>query len=104
MEIIKKTDYWINNTKYYWYGNEYSGSYKGLRYRFHRYPKIDLYEKSNEKYRNDPDARFIACVWPEPYCYKTTLGTIIERKEFCFTPEGMEEARQWVNSKYHGLI
>ena len=100
MEIIKRTDYWINNIIYYWHGEVFSGSYKGMRYHFHRYPMIDLFKNDNEKYRDDPNARFIACVWPEPYCYEATKSTLIEKKEFFFTPEGMEEARRWVNNKY----
>ena len=35
MEIIKNTDYWANNIKYYYYEDNhgYSGSYQGMRYR-----------------------------------------------------------------------
>ena len=57
MEILKKTDYWVNNIKYYYYeaNTGYSGSYKGMRYRIstnwgEQGLEINLFDKKNAEF------------------------------------------------------
>lgn len=62
---------------------EYTGGYKGMRYML--------------KKQGDGMTVF---AWPEPLCYaKADRETMIE-KEFPLTPEGKEEAVNWLNEIY----
>ena len=97
MEIIKPGDYFIQ-INYYWYGVTYTGSYDHMRYLIKREPSANLFYNSDE--RNNPDARMIAMVWPEPFTIEKTKPDLIMTEEFPFTDEGIEQLRQWINSQY----
>lgn len=108
MEIIKNTDYWVDNIKYYYYEDNhgYSGSYQGMRYRIatnwsEQGIFVNLFDKKNKEYLKN--AILVTSIWPEPFCYdymrKNKIMTV-ETVEFPFTDEGLEEARVWINSKY----
>ena len=108
MEIIQKTDYWVNNIKYYYYeaNTGYSGSYKGMRYRIstnwgEQGLAIDLFDTKNAGYLEK--TTLIVNSWPEPFCYDYTRKNryeVISTIELPFTDEGLETARQWINNKY----
>ena len=103
MEIIKNGDYFAKSIMFYYYPESFSGSFRGLRYQLgmNWEPKIDLYDEKNAAYLEK--TVLVANVWPEPFCFAYTrdhIPNLIDTKEFPFTDEGLEEARQWINNKY----
>lgn len=60
-----------------------TGSYKGMRYIMHRV-----------------EEKFIATIWPEPFCFEKTPEEQKESKEFDLTVEGRDEAIDWLNERY----
>ena len=97
MEIIKESDYFIQQN-YYWYGVTYFGSYKNMRYMIKREPSANLFYNSDE--RKNPDAKIIGKVWPEPNSLAKTKPELVITGEFPFTDEGIEELRKWINDQY----
>ena len=107
-DVLKITDYFVNNIVYYYYGLQYTGSYSknrdvvGKRFRIARDPLVNLFTKEHEKEKDDPNARIIAQVWPGEFCYEVTKRERVESiisAEFPFTAEGLEQARCWINRK-----
>ena len=39
-------------------------------------------------------------IWPGPYGFAKTLQEFKQRKEFEFSPVGMEQAADWLNEQY----
>ncbi len=72
---------------YYTYGEPFTGSCKGMRYRL-------------KKASGDDGDYFDACVWPEPYAEAFTKEQDKKYRTFPFTPEGKEEAVAWLNECY----
>ena len=99
-EAIKSSDYFADHIKYYWHGFAYTGSFKGMRFRIHRDPMIDLYKKENEQFQYDPNARIVAHVYPDERCFEKTDPRFISSVRYPFTDEGLEMVRAWVNLNY----
>lgn len=66
---------------------EYTGSMDGMRYM--------LKKKTVEE-----ETKLEVIIWPEPYCYARTEEAKKQRITFPFTPEGVEEAADWLNEQY----
>lgn len=100
MEAIKHGSYYINNLIYFWHGEAYTGSFKGMRFQIHRYPMLNLFEKGMENERFNPDAKIVGHVWPEPYCFEAVPQNEVITKSYGFTEEGLEALRNWINMMY----
>ena len=77
---------------YYTYGQPFTGSCRGMRYRLSRVRAAA--ETSGAEFE------FEAAVWPEPYAEAFTDPAQIRCERFPFTPDGKEEAVSWLNMQY----
>lgn len=60
-----------------------TGSFQGMRYRM---------AKSGDE--------MLVTIWPEPYNYLRTPSETKQNHNFAMTPDGKEEAVQWMNEQY----
>ncbi|MFI3201223.1 MAG: hypothetical protein R3Y54_06830 [Eubacteriales bacterium] len=65
----------------------FHGSMKGMRYRFHC-EKVD------------DGTKLEVCIWPEPYCFEKTEDAFKQVKEYTFDEQGLLEGIAWVNEQY----
>ena len=93
-EMMAIKSAYILSLNYYTYGQPFSGSYEGMRYRVER-----QFDK-DEQGKDTGDPYFAAAVWPEPFCYEVTDQEKIERKRFPFSEEGKDQLIAWLNEKY----
>ena len=77
LEYIKKEDF--------------LGSYRGMRYRL---------AKKEETIREEEETVIEVILWPEPYNFFKTEEEKKQRRCFPFSPQGKEEAVQWMNEQY----
>ena len=77
---------------YYTYGEPFTGSFQGMRYRLSRVKSASP--------QSDAEFEFEAAAWPEPYAEAFTDPSLIRRSRFDFTSEGKEEAVAWLNRIY----
>ncbi len=66
---------------------EYCGSMDGMRYML-------------KKKVQDTETCLEVIIWPEPYCYAKTEEEKKKRKDFAFSPAGVEDAVDWLNEQY----
>lgn len=66
---------------------KFTGSYKGMRY---------LIQKSTE----DEAEVFLVHIWPGPYNFASTEDSLKTSAAFPFTPEGKQEAVDWMNRQW----
>lgn len=83
--------------KFYEYGEEYSGSFKGMRYKIVADPCEVMWFKSPE---DKAGHRLIAWAWPDKFSFFHTPDEEKISKEFPFSQEGKEEAVEWLNQIY----
>lgn len=72
----------------------FTGSYQGMRYRMKK-EEIPTEEGSEET-----TLRLSVHIWPQPFCFDKTDDTQKTQKYFDFSPEGIQEAVNWLNQKY----
>ncbi|MCI8319766.1 MAG: GNAT family acetyltransferase [Dorea sp.] len=58
----------------------YTGSHAGLRY-----------------YLNASKDKLHVCIYPEPWCFEATPDEDKQWMEFPLSPEGLEEAIEWIS-------
>ena len=75
---------------YYTYGEPFTGSFSGMRYRLSR--------ESAQADAGEAAYEFEAAAWPEPYAEACTDPDLIIRRRFAFTEAGKEEAVAWLNA------
>ncbi len=85
----------------------YTGSLLGMRYRMEKMEKETdlaagvLREAGNsEETEKHGETRLLVSVWKGPYAYPKMEESDFRRRDFPFTPEGIEEARRWLNEEY----
>ena len=83
--------------KFYEYGEEYSGSFNGMRYKIVADPMEVMWFKSQE---DKESHKLIAWAWPDKFAFFHTPDEDKISKEFPFTQEGKEEAVAWLNQIY----
>ncbi|MBQ2934842.1 MAG: hypothetical protein IJD96_01245 [Lachnospiraceae bacterium] len=71
---------------------EYCASMDGMRYML---KKQETTDGEGEK-----QTVLEVIIWPEPYCYAKTPEEKKQRKNFPFSPQGVEEAADWLNEQY----
>lgn len=59
----------------------YTGSHAGSRY-----------------YLSGADDKIKVCIYPEPWCFEATPDDDKTWNEFPFSPEGLEDALEWIDS------
>lgn len=72
----------------------FTGSWQGMRYRIEK-TEIPISEDSDEK-----KTVLGVCIWPQPFCYDKTEESEKTRETFEFTPEGLSQCVDWLNTKY----
>lgn len=65
----------------------YSGSYQGMRFRI-------------EKQKQEEQVSLLVTYWPGPYCFTATDRALMNSRTFSYSPEGLDEACQWLNEIY----
>lgn len=63
---------------------EYCASTEGMRYML-------------KKKETENGIRLEAIIWPEPYCCAKTPEEKKQRRDFSFSPEGLEDSIDWMN-------
>lgn len=71
---------------------EYCASMDGMRY------MLKKQETTNGE--GEKQTALEVIIWPEPYCYAKTPEEKKQRKNFPFSPQGVEEAVDWLNEQY----
>ena len=69
-------------------GNNYNGSYNGMRFAI----VIN---------KNEDTKEFLADVWPEPWCREKTLLEFHKSKRFEFSKEGLTALYTWLENQYN---
>lgn len=85
----------IFNIHYYQYGQCFTGSEKGMRYRIAREPLVHAFWGDPELRKIEPKLK--VSIWPEPYSYENTKEELKTDIYFAYTKEGLEEACAWLN-------
>lgn len=75
---------------YYNYGEQYFGSYHGMRYAL---------VKAGDK--DEPKLR--ATIWAEPFCFDVTPDDQKTIEEFGFSEEEYAKAITWLNHQYESI-
>ena len=92
-KMINKED--ILTLSYYSYGQAFTGSEQGMRYRV-----IIQKEEKDEDGSVVREKGLMASVWPEPFSYDQTPQAQIETKIFAFSEDGREELVSWLNEMF----
>ncbi|MCR5768746.1 MAG: hypothetical protein K6G45_09690 [Lachnospiraceae bacterium] len=85
----------ILSMNYYTYGQAFTGSCTGMRYR------IIMLKRETGKDENDKpvyEKYFETAIWPEPYGYEAADPEKITKKEFPFTEGGYNELIAYLNT------
>jgi len=93
--VLKTEDLYL--LEHYEYGEPFTGSIGGMRYRVNRNPMEFVKFKTLEE---KMDATLIAYVWPGPKCFVKTDEALILSKEFPYSVEGKEEVAKWISEQY----
>ncbi|MCR5684072.1 MAG: GNAT family acetyltransferase [Lachnospiraceae bacterium] len=85
----------ILSFNFYNYGEPFTGSLSGRRYRI-KQEKEETGRDENDKpvYRK----YFDVAVWPEPLSYEATDAALIEHTEYPFTEDGYEAVLEYLNA------
>lgn len=79
---------------FYTYKQPFTGSCAGMRYRI-----VMVKHDPEEGSGAEPEKKFFASVWREPYAYDVTPKEEIENREFPFDVDGYEQVIGWLNEK-----
>ena len=88
--MIKNED--ILSLNYYTYGQPFTGSDTGMRYRI-----IMQKEEKDEEGVIKKEKGLMVTAWPEPFSYENTADELKISRLFAFTESGREEAADWLN-------
>lgn len=82
----------ILSLNYYNYGNPFTGSYQGMRYRIIKQKAV----KDDDGNTVQPEG-FQVVLWPEPFSFEKTDDTLKTVQLFPFSEEGKQQAVNWMN-------
>ncbi len=91
--MIKKED--ILSLNYYTYGQAFTGSCKGMRYRV-----VQQKEARDEDGNIIQEKGLLGAVWPEPFSFEKTDPGKIRTRLFTFDEAGREALTDWLNEMY----
>ena len=83
----------ILSLNFYNYGNPFTGSYQGMRYRI-----VKQKETKDEEGRTIKEEGLLVAIWPEPFAYEKTADELKTTKLFPFSEEGKAQVLEWLNS------
>lgn len=81
----------ILSLNFYNYGNPFTGSYQGMRYRI-----VKQKETKDEEGRTIKEEGLLAAIWPEPFAYEKTADELKTTKLFPFSEEGKAQVLEWI--------
>lgn len=82
----------ILSYNFYTYGQPFSGSYQGMRYR--------AVKTEREKEDGETETVLEACVWPEPFAYEETADRYKTVQDFEMSEDGRLKMLDWLNRQY----
>lgn len=85
----------ILSLNFYNYGNPFTGSYQGMRYRI-----VKQKETKDEEGRTIKEEGLLVAIWPEPFAYEKTADELKITKLFPFSEEGKAQVLEWLNSSW----
>jgi hypothetical protein len=85
----------ILSLNYYNYGNPFTGSFRGMRYRI-----IKQKETRNEEGAIVTEGGLLVTVWPEPFAFDKTDESLKVSRLFPFDEEGKSQAVAWLNEEH----
>lgn len=85
----------ILSLNYYNYGNPFTGSFQGMRYRI-----IRQKEKKDEEGNTVWPEGLLVTLWPEPFSYEKTEDVLKISRLFPFSEEGKQQAVVWMNESW----
>lgn len=85
----------ILSLNFYNYGNPFTGSYKGMRYRV-----IKQKEVRNDAGEVVQEQGLLVVLWPEPFSFEKTDDAVKQSRLFPFSEEGKVQAVAWLNERY----
>ena len=85
----------ILSLNFYNYGNPFTGSCRGMRYRI-----IKQKEAKDEEGNILKEEGLLAAIWPEPFAYEKTAEELKTTKLFPLTEEGKEQVVEWLNTSW----
>ena len=80
---------------YYTYKKPFTGSDNGKRYRIVR---LEKEVQAGEGTEPEKEVVFKACLWKDFLAFEKTPEEEIYTKEFDFTPSGLEQVVDWINT------
>ena len=85
----------ILSLNFYNYGNPFTGSYQGMRYRI-------IKQKENKDEKGDilKKEGLLTSIWPEPFAYEKTEDALKIKKLFPFSEEGKSQVVEWLNASW----
>ncbi len=85
----------ILSLNFYNYGNPFTGSYQGMRYRI-----IKQKEAKDEEGNILKEEGLLAVIWPEPFAYEKTADDLKTTQLFPFSEEGRIQVVGWLNTSW----
>lgn len=85
----------ILSLNFYNYGNPFTGSYQGMRYRI-----IKQKESKDEAGNILKEEGLLAVIWPEPFAYEKTEEALKTTQLFPFSEEGKKQVIEWLNTSW----
>ena len=85
----------ILSLNFYNYGNPFTGSYQGMRYRI-----IKQKEAKDEEGNILKEEGLLAVIWPEPFAYAKTQDALKTTQLFPFSEEGKAQVIEWLNASW----
>ena len=85
----------ILSLNFYNYGNPFTGSYQGMRYRI-----IKQKEAKDEEGNILKEEGLLAVIWPEPFAYEKTQDALKTTQLFPFSEEGRIQIVGWLNTSW----
>ena len=106
MLYILEVRYFVRESKGWWaddilslnfynYGNPFTGSYQGMRYRI-----IKQKEAKDEEGNILKEEGLLAVIWPEPFAYEKTQDALKTTQLFPFSEEGKAQVIEWLNASW----
>lgn len=83
---------------YYGYGQEYFGSYRGMRFRIARDPLVAVNLEPEEK--RAEGATLVVTIWPEPLSFADTPEEKKVTKVFGYSEEELNKIGPYLNEYY----
>lgn len=85
----------ILSLNFYNYGNPFTGSYQGMRYRI-----IKQKEVKNDEGEVIQPTGLQVYIWPEPFSFEKTDEALKQSRLFPFSEEGKVQAVEWMNDMH----